>query len=371
MARIRPLRFTTGSIDALVENFSRSSYQARTLGLAAELWRKKLEEGAIIGVALAGAMTPAGIGGYLAQLIEAGFVDFITSTGANITHDTHFPLGACVTQGTLHEDDHVLRESGIERIYDTLLAPEALTKTSHAVRRFVREITLPTACSSATFHYEFGQFLSRIADRNELPLQTSFLCAAAEYGVPIWTPAFGDSEIGMSAALSALDGVINGGCVSPALCVLELTSLIYSCDRDGEIFLITIGGGSPKNFITQTSPLLIEDIYTPEEANEHPGLGGIIKITTDTPQFGGCSGATPTENITWKKFDPNILQGEEVVVHLDATVAFPILGEYVMNKVPSREPRRLYKKLPAFLDNLREARRKRVAQFGYKPFRHE
>ena len=64
-------------------------------------------------------MTPAGLGmSCLIPLIQAGFIDWIVSTGANLYHDTHFALDLPLHQSRPELDDFALREHDIIRIYD-------------------------------------------------------------------------------------------------------------------------------------------------------------------------------------------------------------------------------------------------------------
>lgn len=370
MSEIFPLRFGEGStsLSSLQELFGKSSYQARNLSRACTIYKKMLEEDSVIGLTLAGAMTPAGIGGYIAQMIEMGFIDFVVTTGANITHDTHFPLGGRVVQGNPDANDLELLADGIERLYDTYLMPEALTRTGEAIGGFINATEFSSPLSSSEFHYKFGHYMKSTI-KGEGVEKRSFLMTSSFSDVPVWTPAFSDSEIGMTTALHDLDIEDRNISVSSSLDVQELCALVYGVNKSKKIGIIAVGGGSPKNFFTQTSPLLLEDIYFPEEAEKNRGHDYIIKITTDTPVYGGCSGATPSENISWKKLDPDILDSGEVVVHCDATIALPFILGFAFENVAPKELKRLYNKLPSFLEELKEARKRRVERFGIKAFR--
>src|SRR5690606_24728571 len=78
--------------------------------------RKMLEEDVTIGVSITGALTPAGLGiSALIPLIEAGFVDWVVTTGANLYHDTHFGLGMALHHGNPHTSDVLLREEEVVR----------------------------------------------------------------------------------------------------------------------------------------------------------------------------------------------------------------------------------------------------------------
>src|SRR3954453_18707554 len=96
------------------------SYNAGRLREACRLFATKmLAEDAVVGLSLSGALTPAGLGmSCLVPLVEAGFIDWIVSTGANLYHDTHFALGMDLHQSRPGLDDRALRDHQIIRIYD-------------------------------------------------------------------------------------------------------------------------------------------------------------------------------------------------------------------------------------------------------------
>src|SRR5262249_47499598 len=96
------------------------SYNAGRLREACRLFATKmLNTDVTVGLSLSGALTPAGLGASsLVPLVEAGFVDWIVSTGANLYHDTHFALGMDMHQSRPGLDDLKLRQNQVIRIYD-------------------------------------------------------------------------------------------------------------------------------------------------------------------------------------------------------------------------------------------------------------
>src|SRR5205814_8136479 len=107
------------------------SYNAGRLREACQIFTQKMLAGdGTVGLALSGALTPAGLGmSCLVPLIEAGFIDWIVSTGANVYHDTHFALGMDLHQARPDLDDHALRENQVIRIYDIVFPYEDLLAT--------------------------------------------------------------------------------------------------------------------------------------------------------------------------------------------------------------------------------------------------
>ena len=289
-----------------------------------------------IGMTMAGAMTPAGLGGCVIELIDRGLVDFLISTGANLYHDLHYALNFTLHRGSPFLDDVDLFEHGIIRIYDVLFPADVLLETDAYIRDFLGRHGCDAPTSSAEFHYRLGQdLLSRQPGCDEY----SVVAKAAAIGVPIYTSSPGDSSIGMNIASHALlDG---GRCmIDPNRDVNEVCAIILAGEKNGCVIL---GGGSPKNFYLQGQPTLWEVYGIPKGGNEF-----FIQFTTDQAVWGGLSGATPAEAVSWGKVNPSQLP-DTVVAYCDSTIAFPLFSEYVIGSEHSRRPR---KELVHRLDDL-------------------
>ena len=140
----------------------------------------------------------------LIPLIEAGFVDWIISTGANLYHDTHFGLGLAMHRGTPTADDVELRDKGVVRIYDIFFDYNVLLSTDAFFRR-----CRPGRSSSGRWARRVPLPAGRLRREREKALglaRRSVLAAAHELGVPIYTTSPGDSSIGMNVAALALAG---------------------------------------------------------------------------------------------------------------------------------------------------------------------
>src|SRR5262245_36281081 len=83
----KPIDSKTSVVDLVEGTFL--AYNAARLREGSQLFTKKmLEPDVTVGMSLTGALTPAGLGmAALIPLVEAGFVDWIVSTGANLYHD--------------------------------------------------------------------------------------------------------------------------------------------------------------------------------------------------------------------------------------------------------------------------------------------
>jgi deoxyhypusine synthase len=280
-----------------------------------------------IGLTVAGALTPAGLGGCVIELMERGLVDFVISTGANLYHDLHYALNFTLHRGSPFLDDVELHEDGVIRIYDILFPAQVLLETDAYVRGFLARQAFAGPVSSATLHYALGQDLMTRYPGCE---RHSVVASAAAAGVPIYTSSPGDSSIGMNLAAHEL--LHGGGCtIDPNRDVNEVAAIILDGTRNGCLIL---GGGSPKNFYLQGQPTLWEIYGIPKGGCEY-----FVQITTDQVVWGGLSGATPSEAVSWGKVNPGMLP-DTVVAYCDSTIAFPILCEYVVGSEHGRRTQR-------------------------------
>jgi len=324
------------------------AYNAARLREAAQLFTEKmLEPDVTVGLTLTGALTPAGLGmAALIPLIEAGFVDWIISTGANLYHDTHFGLGLAMHRGNATESDIVLREEGVVRIYDIFFDYDVLLSTDAFFRQIMRAPEFQRAMSSAEFHALCGKYV-REREKALGIGQRSLLSAAYTAGVPIYTSSPGDSSIGMNVAALALEG--NRLLLDPNQDVNETASIVLAAKRgNGRSAVMILGGGSPKNFMLQTEPQIQEVLGIDEKGHDF-----FLQITDARPDTGGLSGATPAEAVSWGKIDPDKLP-DAVVCYVDTTIALPLLTSYALSK---RKPRKLRRLLDHRAANMARLRR--------------
>ena len=318
------------------------AYNSARLNEAAHLYAQEMlapEKDVTIGLTMAGALTPAGLGGCLITLMEKGFVDFIISTGANLYHDIHHALAMSLHRGDFRLDDTRLQEEGVIRIYDILFADKVLLDTDAFVRECLK--SLPNRpISTSELHHHLGTQLLKLGVNPEY----SVLAQAALWNVPIYTSSPGDSSIGMNVARNALDGSMLT--LDPLADVNETTAIVLHATRNGVIIL---GGGSPKNFYLQTQPQLWEVLGIQKGGHDY-----FIQITADAPHWGGLSGATPSEAVSWGKIKPDQLNST-VVIYGDSTIALPLLTAYVVSKARPRPRKGLFAKREELLKELKEA----------------
>ncbi len=328
------------------------AFNAGRLSEACSLFTEKMLDpahDATIGLTIAGAMTPAGLGGCVIELMDRGLVDFVVSTGANLYHDLHYALNFTLHRGSPFLDDVELYEDGVIRIYDILFPATVLLQTDAYIRDFLRRSKLKGPTSSADLHYQLGRDL---IDRNPECVDYSVVAKAAEVGVPLYTSSPGDSSIGMNIARHALlEG--SGFMIDPNRDVNEVCAIILAGKKNGCVIL---GGGSPKNFYLQGQPTLWEIYGIQKGGNDY-----FIQITTDQVVWGGLSGATPAEAVSWGKINPGMLP-DAVVVYADSTIAFPLFSEYVVgSKRNQRKLKKLVHDRDALMASLTQQARKGVS----------
>jgi deoxyhypusine synthase len=329
----KPIRYyrPQGSADIrrlIDEGFQ--AFNAARLSEACHIFTDKMlakSHDTTIGLTVAGALTPAGLGGCIIELMERGLVDFIISTGANLYHDLHYALNFTLHRGSPFLDDRVLYEQGVIRIYDVLFPAQVLLDTDAFIRRFLTMCGLSGGVSTADLHYALGEHLRRERPGCE---DHSMVASAAKYGVPIYTSSPGDSSIGMNIAFHELmnDATLM---IDPNKDVNEVCAFILNGEKNGCVIL---GGGSPKNFYLQGQPTLWEVYGIQKGGNDY-----FIQITTDQVVFGGLSGATPSEAVSWGKVNPGVLP-DTVVTYVDSTIAFPLFCEYAVGHKNGRRMRK-------------------------------
>ncbi len=316
------------------------AFNAGRLSTACKIYGQMLKDNATICLTLAGAIVPAGMGGALAKLIESGLVDIIISTSANLYHDMHYALNMAIHQGDFKADDTELLKHGIIRIYDIFVPEKTLLDTDNFVRETFAGKKFSKPISTAEVHYELGK---AILQKSKNP-EVSILAMAAKHNVPVYCSAPGDGSIGLNLARLKLEE--KGVVVDTDLDVLEATALTYAAGKTGVVIL---GGGHPKNFFTDTEPMLSQILFVESKGHDY-----FIQITTDSPHYGGCSGATPTEAVSWGKIDPEQLDND-VVVYCDSTIAAPIVFNYGFTVQGTKKSKQLYLTRQEAMEKLKDA----------------
>ncbi|HJJ46164.1 MAG TPA: deoxyhypusine synthase family protein [Methanocorpusculum sp.] len=298
----------TASVDELLENMSKSGFQGRKLGEAFHLWKEMIETpGTKIIIGLSGAIIPAGMQECIVTLLENRYIDCIVSTGANMFHDFCEHMGVKHYVGSHLTDDAALYKNGVNRIYDVFASDKEIGRMEEYIGNF--GVTLgKQVLTSREFFKLLGEKINA-----EKPEGRSVIGTAAKMDVPIYVPALADSSYGI--------GLVYGRRRLGAEVIIdhlkdadELSEYVEVAKKTG---IVILGGGTPKNFIQQT------EVIPPKYQKKY--LGGhmfALQITTDAPHWGGLSGCTFEEGISWGKEKE---ETHKLQCFCDITIALPIL----------------------------------------------
>ncbi len=325
-----------GIVD-LVKIFESSGYNARQLGEAAKLYCKMIEDDATICLTISGAMTPVGFGGLFKVLIERGYVDWIIATGANVYHEDHFAWNLPIKQGHFEVDDMILYQKDIVRIRDVYIKGE---QTLKAEDKIVQKMFKDNLTEKPFTTAEFCNVIGKYSKEHSKHPEKSFVVAAYDYDVPVYVSTLKDSSLALDLAPLRLGNKIYN--LDIVREIIEQAAIVYNSKKSG---IVEIGGGVPKNTAQQTGPLLDQILGL-----DHGGQNYIIQITDARPDTGGLSGATLQEGKSWGKVKN--AHEDVIMVYSDATIAFPILCLYALSMEKPRKPKRLYKKLDKYYNNL-------------------
>lgn len=291
---------------------SNSSYQSRELGRALRVYDRMLEDRCTIILALAGAMIPAGMRTMLVDMIENRLVDAIVSTGANIIHDIVESIGQPHYRiDPTRVSDAQLGELKLNRVYDTIMPEEGFVKAEHLMLDLFGEMRQGHPYTTREFLHE----LARLLVERGIAKQPGMTTTMAKHNLPFYCPAISDSELGIDLLYGRWQRGQNI-IIDTIADVGESSEVVWETfQAGGQVAVITVGGGTPRNFAQQTAPCL--DCA----GRPYPGHKYAIGVTTDAPHWGGLSGSTFEEAESWRKYnDP-----EHATVRADATIILPLL----------------------------------------------
>lgn len=313
-----PLDIKDRSLSEILDGMLKTGFQGRKLAESVQAWHNMLKEkNMTVLMGLSGAMVPAGMRRVLSYMIQHRMIDCLVSTGANMFHDCHEALGRKHYVGSHLADDEKLFEHGVDRIYDVFAVEEEFRVADNLIADFAEEIG-DLSCSSREFMYLLGKELAK-----QGAAEDSIVVSAYRHNVPIFIPALGDSSIGIGLTIARRKGIKLE--IDQIKDVDEITQIVEKSEKTGVVY---IGGGVPKNFIQQTE--VIASILGMD-------IGGhdyAIQYTSDAPHWGGLSGCTFDEAVSWGKI---AAQAKKVQVFVDATIALPIVTQALHEKCKGLE----------------------------------
>lgn len=316
------------SVDDLVRAMGATAFTGRQVGEGADVLEAMArDKQCFIVMTLAGAMTVAKQGLIVTELIDRGIVKAIISTGALMAHGLVEAAGRSHFKYDPRMDDTELYEAGYNRVYDTLEPESNLDFVETIVARILKAWDHNEVLCSYKLNREIGRYLSeQVEDRG-------ILKSAFEKNVPVFVPAFSDSEIGLDVALHNRSQRKNG-----------LSPLHYDPFEDLEFYaetllqqerlgIFTIGGGVPRNWAQQFGPYI--ELRHRRGGEELPlkRFHYGVRICPEPVNWGGLSGCTYSEAISWGKFVPQEEGGRFAEVLLDATVGLPLIAGALLERL--------------------------------------
>ncbi len=309
-----PFRIDAGaSASQLVDQMGATAFQARNLGIATSVWEAALKDEATIFFGLSGAMVPAGMRPVIVHMIENRMIDVLVSTGANLYHDVYESLGFAHGQTDPDGDDVRLANLRVVRFYDVLAPEHEFARAERFCTEFSLTLDEARAYTTREYFSMLGETMIPVAK------EEGILTAAAKHGVPIYCPAFGDSVHGLAVA----EGRLRTGRRIQFDVIGDLLELAHLSLTANKSAVIYVGGGTPKNYIQQCG--VAGYLF----GRQRPGHSYGIQVTMDQPQWGGLSGCTFEEAMSWRKIAPD---ARFVTLYSEATIALPLMVSALAEK---------------------------------------
>lgn len=329
----------------LLRGMSKTAFAGRQLGSALDIFLEMARDpDCKVVMTLSGAMTVAKMGTIICEMIDRGLVDAVISTGALMAHGLTESIGLTHYQYDPTKDDETLFEQGYNRVYDTLEMEANLNDVERLVRTVLSEWEPPEGCwSSARLCRLLGKKLDEVGEGRGI------LRSAFQRDVPVFIPAFTDSEVGLDVATWAMRNALKGQDPSTlshdealqAVPVfnpfLDLQEYARFAGQAKTLGIFTIGGGVPRNWAQQVAPYI--DITNDRVGTtfQPPRFKYAIRICPEPVHWGGLSGCTYSEGVSWGKFLSPAEGGRHAEVHCDATAVWPLLMRAVFEELDQAE----------------------------------
>src|ERR1700728_411120 len=317
------------TIDDMVRAMGQTAYSARQTGDAADVLEAMArDKDCFVVLTLAGALTVGKMGLVFCDLIESGVVKAVVSTGALMAH------GLVEATGLSHfrydpskMDDKELFEAGYNRVYDSLEPETNLDHVEKVVDHIFDQWDATETVCSWKLHRRIGEYLKEQAGGRGI------LKSAYEHNVPVFVPAFSDSELGIDFALHKIARQRSKRPLlrfDPFEDFETFADTMLATKRMG---IFTVGGGAPRNWSQQFgvyAQLMARRGYKKVPLKRY-NYG--VRICPEPVHWGGLSGSTYTEAVSWGKFVPPEEGGRFAEVFEDATVALPLVVGAVLQRI--------------------------------------
>ena len=331
------MRYTRAAMSTVREFLDRHflHFNARETVAAARAYEEHLAAGGKMLVSLAGAMSTGELGIILARMIRQGKVHALSVTGANLEEDV-FNLLAHGEYEIIHdwrglraEDEKALYDRGMNRVTDTCI-PETIMREIEA--RLIALWREAAESGNRKFPYEFLFEILRSGDLEphfQTDPKNSWLMAAMEMGLPVYSPGWEDSTTGNMLAGAVISGKVphHQGVKTGTEQFHHLIEWYLANSNEGReapsVGFFQIGGGIAGDFAICAVPAIIQDL----QRDETRFWGYFAQIGDAPTSYGGYSGAVPNEKITWGKLD---VDTPKFMIQSDASIVAPLIFGYVL-----------------------------------------
>ncbi|MCD6516273.1 MAG: deoxyhypusine synthase family protein [Candidatus Aminicenantes bacterium] len=314
----------------LVKEMKDTAFGGRALGEAHEVLYKMISDPDcfVVGT-FSGAMTIAKMGLLVCEMIDRKMLDAVVSTGALMAHGFVESVGYSHFKCDPYVDDVDYYKSGFNRVYDTIELEKNLDDIETIIKDVLNKWDKSKPLSSVTFCEELGRYLLKTTKGRGL------LKSAAANNIPVYIPAFTDSELGIDV------GVFRRRQKKKNMPLIDFDPFIDMDDyaerimKSRKIGIFTIGGGVPRNWAQQVAPYI--DIINHKLGEKFPQkrFSYGVRICPEPVHWGGLSGCTYKEGVSWGKFIPKTEGGMWAEVMADATIAWPLLLRSVIERMES------------------------------------
>jgi len=299
------------SFDArkIIDGMGKMSFTSRDTARAAGIYNEMLaDKDCSIFLTLAGSTSAGGCMDLYTDLVRHNMIDAIVATGASIIDMDFFEaLGFKHYQGSQFQDDTVLRDNYIDRIYDTYIDEEELQACDKAICDIANTLE-PRSYTSREFIKELGKYLKTNGKKKGSLIETAF-----DNDVPIFCPAFTDSSAGFGLVMHQEQNPKKHMTIDSIREFRELTEIKLQSKQSG---LLMVGGGVPKNFV-QDTVVCAELLGKKVDMHKYA-----IQITVADTRDGACSSSTLKEASSWGKVDVT----KEQMVFAEASSVLPLIA---------------------------------------------
>jgi len=325
------------SFSGLLRAMSKTAFSGRSLGEALEVTLAMVKDpDCKVVLTLSGAMTIAKMGKVISKMIDTGMVQAVVSTGALMAHGLSEAVGLTHYRHDPRMSDEELFDKGYNRVYDTLEMEENLNYVEEFSARAINELGPEMELSSELISHTLGKLLA------EDPHGHGVLRSAYLKKVPVYVPAFTDSELGLDLSTWAMKRAQAKGEKDPLKLFeavprynpfLDLSSFARFALGAKRLGIFTVGGGVPRNWAQEVGPYI--DITNHRLGIEftRPRYTYAVRLCPEPTHWGGLSGCTYSEGVSWGKFVPESEGGRFAEVYADATTVWPLLIKGVLEEL--------------------------------------